>query len=189
MTRQFFVTCSLSALLLAGTAHAAPVVDDLLDNSFDPFFNYDFDLAAPGIQAIPQTGIDFTGSFDFSELGSAVAGFNGLLLAPDAVEITFNLNAGEYVDDMTIVGTDFTGPNATTITYAGIDAGGFALVDAQAYGPGAFVSVPALPFAEITSVTITAFETVLSSIEANVEVPEPATASLALAGLALLRRR
>jgi len=178
------------ALTSAGAA-AQPfnvVIMDPTSDGVEPELNVDFDLATPGIQGPGATSNDFSGSMmDFG-------GEMPIFLAPDAVEITFNLNPGVFVSEFVVTGDDFVGqPGGTTITFDGIDAGGNSATEtlninsAGAFSRGTTQSTMT-NFASIDSVVITSFEARITRFD-YVFLPTPSSLAVLGLGLGVVSRR
>ena len=185
-----------SAFIAGSTASAQTVImDGLADGDIAAPLEVDYDLATAGIQGIGATSNDFSGGGDFSQFDS-----NGLFLASDAIKITFDLAAGQFIQDFGVTGDDFVGgQGGTTITFTGTEVGGGATsetISINQSGPfnvGTFqpglAGQPATDFASIDSVEITSFEGVLTQFDYTI-VPAPSSAAgLALAGCLFTRRR
>jgi len=178
------------ALTSAGAA-AQPfnvVIMDSTSDGVEPELNVDFDLATPGIQGPGATSNDFSGLM--MDFGSEMP----IFLAPDAVEITFNLLPGVFVSEFAVTGEDFVGqPGGTTITFDGIDAGGNSATEtlninsAGAFSRGTTQSTMT-NFASIDSVVITSFEARITRFD-YVFLPTPSSLAVLGLGLGVVSRR
>lgn len=186
------VACSAAAAQPLGVV----IMDDTSDGVAAPL-ELDYDLATAGVQGAGSTSNDFSGD---PPPGGDVNGMNGFLLAPDAILITFDLAAGLFIQDFSVVGEDFVdAPGGTTITFTGVEVGGgttsetISIDSAGAFSVGTFqpglVGQPSTDFASITSVEIASFEVRLNRFDYVIAPAPSSAAGLALAGVLATRRR
>lgn len=172
-----------ATVMWAGQAEAAVIMDNTSDG-VGPELNVDFDLSTAGIQNSGATGNDFDSNGDSSTE-------KPIFLAPDEIEVTFNLNPGEFVKTFAVSGvSSVNDPSGTNVILVGEDTSGNPLTVTNSFGPGNYaVNSFTEGFGKVTSARVNSFEASVDQFDYEI-VPEPASAALlGLAGVALLGRR